>query len=136
MNTGRASSTLFGQPNGRDSKKARKSRAVDIDETHAIPLATTTEATTFDALPGVALGLIGAFVRSSFSGVCRAALQANPELHYKINMALDTSRFLQYEDRVEHMGLRSDGTLATGRVVTRITVTHCQEIGLIFVRIP
>lgn len=72
-----------------------------------------------DSLPAVILVQIAAFSpASSFSGACRSTLSAIRELHYKMNMR----RSAPIVGLDKHMGLQPSGALATGRVVTRITV--------------
>lgn len=59
-------------------------------------------------------------------------LEAIRELHYKVDIRLHASSFTEFEDSFEdlstgHMGLQLDGSLATGRVVTRITIEGCVD---------
>eukprot|EP00752_Nemacystus_decipiens_P010780 g9589.t1 len=73
----------------------------------------------FDGLPAVVVIQIAAFSpASSLSGACRSTLSAIRGLHYKMNMR--ASGLMSNLDG--HMGLQASGALATGRVVTRITV--------------
>eukprot|EP00752_Nemacystus_decipiens_P010778 g9587.t1 len=77
------------------------------------------EASSFDGLPAVVVIQIAAFSpASSLSGACRSTLSAIRRLHYKVN--LRTSDLMSNLDG--HMGLKASGALATGRMVTRITV--------------
>jgi len=74
----------------------------------------------FDALAAVLLVQISSFSpESNLSGVCRSALSAIRHLHYKVNIPSCVS----VKNLDEHMGLQESGALATGRVVTRITVS-------------
>ena len=73
----------------------------------------------FDALAAVLLVQISSFSPgSNLSGVCRSTLLAIRKLHYKI----DLKSCYSIENLEEHMGVQESGALATGRVVTRITV--------------
>ena len=77
------------------------------------------EAGSFDALPAVILIQIAAFSpASSLSGASRSTLSVIRGLHYKMNMR----RSGRIPNLDGHMGLQASGALATGRVVTRITV--------------
>ncbi|CAB1102499.1 unnamed protein product [Ectocarpus sp. CCAP 1310/34] len=83
-------------------------------------------------LPDVVLREIVSFTtESSLSGVCRAALVAIRELHYKVDMANYAFRCPGAEpagaDLANHMGLEASGALATGRAVVRITITTVVE---------
>jgi len=73
----------------------------------------------FDALAAVLLVQISSFSpESNLSGVCRSALSAIRHLHYKVKVGIPTSDKYFFG----HMGIQESGALATGRVVTRITV--------------
>lgn len=90
-------------------------------------------AITLAGLPIVALSYIASFARGSkLSGACRSTLEAIPELHYKICIKDQAESFSIAADPVAalssgHMGLQPSGALATGRVVTQITVTGCTD---------
>ena len=72
----------------------------------------------FDALAAVLLVQISSFSpESNLSGVCRSTLSAIRKLHYTVNVRSSFSI-----GHKGHMGLQESGALATGRVVTRITV--------------
>ena len=94
------------------------------------PIAATAPATvTMAMLPTVALSYIASF-GGNLSGACKSTLEAIPELHYKISFIERAESFSIAEDpagvlSTEHMGLQPSGALATGRVVTQITVTGC-----------
>ena len=82
-------------------------------------------------LPTVALSYIASF-GGNLSGACRSTLEAVPELHYKISIKDRAESFSIAEDpggalSLAHMGLQPSGALATGRVVTQITVTGCTD---------
>ena len=74
------------------------------------------------ALAAVLLVQISSFSpESNLSGICRSTLSAIRALHYKVNIRLSFSG--GHEGQVEgHMGVQESGKLATGRVVTRMTV--------------
>ncbi|CAM9613864.1 unnamed protein product [Ectocarpus sp. 4 AP-2014] len=83
-------------------------------------------------LPGVVLREIVSFTTdSSLSGVCRTALVAIRELHYKVDMANNAFRGAGADpagaDLANHVGLEASGALATGRAVVRITITTVIE---------
>ncbi|CAN0044462.1 unnamed protein product [Scytosiphon promiscuus] len=90
-------------------------------------------AITLDALPALVLSLVANFSQEGhLSGACRSTLEAIRELHYKINIHDTAQSFSLAEDPTGalakgHMGLQPSGTLATGRVVARITVTGCSD---------
>ena len=93
-----------------------------IDPAASTPSSTppsSSRTSSFDALAAVLLVQISSFSpESSLSGVCRATLSAIRKLHYKVNIRSCEC----IENLEEHMGLQESGALATGRVVTRITV--------------
>lgn len=108
------------------NKKLRLDTSAD-DNSYEVDRSTPTTMTgptahsevgSFDALPAVVLVQIAAYSpASSLSGASRFTLSAIRELHYKMNM-----RTTWVPNLDGHMGLQASGTLATGRVVTRITV--------------
>lgn len=86
-----------------------------------------------DTLPTIVLSSIASFARGGkLSGACRSTLEAIPELHYKISIMDRAESFSIGEDpdgalSSAHMGLQPSGALATGRMVTRVTVTGCTD---------
>lgn len=91
-------------------------------------------AITLESLPSSILSHIGLFAAGGFlSGSCQATLAAIPALHYNIDIAKSASSFGKDKDPTGakargHMGLLpTRGALATGRVVTRVSVTGCSR---------
>lgn len=103
----------------------------------------TTATASMKTLPVVILRQIGAFAGECFPLVetCKANLEITKELHYAINIMENAARFSAVQDpwgvlSNRHMGggggvggeVKSAGALATGRTVTRITVTGCTDL--------
>lgn len=98
-------------------------------------------AASFDVLPVQLLRKISSFASgSSFSEVCKATFKASPELHYKPSFVIPRGYWFTLEDKEEyggewqdgHMGVQPSGELATGRVVTRITLKGwCSEVKML-----
>lgn len=89
---------------------------------------------TMDSLPTCILSHVGSFTAGiSLGGLCKATLEAFPALQYNINIASSASSFGGEEDPAgtkseQHMGLPpTPGALATGRVISRISVTGCTD---------
>ena len=82
----------------------------------------------FNALAAVLLVQISSFSpESNLSGVCRSTLSAIRNLHYTVNIPYSFS-----DGDEGHMGVQESGALATGRVVTRITVlVGSQEVNMV-----